>query len=299
MEKIRDITGVYGKIYSIAISLDSKFLISGSPWGHIFVIDMIKGKIYRRLRRHRKSVIGVAITHDGKYIVSVAADKTIKISELETKYLIRKIKIKGAPSRLALSPGDIYIFLGNMNNTIGMWEFATGRIGHTFIGHNSHVTAVAATPDGNNVISGSADRTIKIWDIVTGKLVRTLDGHLESVYEIIVTSDGNNIISGSFDKTIRIWDLKTGELIHTLVGHKMGPPTIALSPDGKYIFSGSPDKTINIWDFAKGTCIHSQFTKLLGTTAMAVSPNGKYLVNTDGSWFTVWDISKITKTFEL
>jgi WD40 repeat protein len=63
------------------------------------------------------------------------------------------------------------------DETIRLWDTATGELQQTLKGHLFSVNSVAFSPDGRIVASGSGDRTIRLWDTATGELQQTLEGH--------------------------------------------------------------------------------------------------------------------------
>ena len=174
---------------------------------------------------------------------------------------------------VAVSPKDKYIVSGSYDNTIRIWDFATGRqIGESIVEHYGIVRSVAFSPDGNRVVSGSDDRTIRIWDVATCKQIgEPLEGHTAEVLSVTFSPDGKRVVSGSWDHTIRIWDVATGKQIgEPLEGHTSGVTSVAVTfrRDGKRIVSGSWDNTIRIWDVVTGKQIGEP---LVGHTAGVLS----------------------------
>jgi NB-ARC domain/WD domain, G-beta repeat/APAF-1 helical domain len=168
--------------------------------------------LVRTLQGHSGSVYAVAVTADGRYVVS-----------------------------------------GSRDNTLRVWEVATGETKRTLQGHTESVSAVAATPDGRYVVSGSWDSTLRVWELATGETKRTLQGHTESVSAVAVTPDGRYVVSGSYDRTLRVWDLATGEIKRTLQRHTDFVHAVAVTPDGRYVVSGSwHDRTLRVWDLKGG-----------------------------------------------
>ena len=66
---------------------------------------------------------------------------------------------------LAFSPNGRYLASGGRDGTVSLYEMASGRVVHTFQGHDGWVFALAFTPDGRRLISGSQDGTALVWDV--------------------------------------------------------------------------------------------------------------------------------------
>ena len=150
------------------------------------------------LTGHSSHVNAIAVTPDGKTVISASTGSTIKIWDVETG--THKFTLKGQ-------------------------------------GHSNVVNAIAVTPDGKTVISGSDDKTIKIWDLRTGTEKFTVKGHSSYVKAIALTPDGKILISGSHDNTIKIWEIETGAEIATFTGESP-INCCAVAADGVTIVAG-------------------------------------------------------------
>ncbi|MBR8837823.1 MAG: WD40 repeat domain-containing protein [Stigonema ocellatum SAG 48.90 = DSM 106950] len=169
----------------IAISLDDTAVhaLAFSPNGQTLVTGSYrKIKVWRlsRLRRsktfaeppqllqsftgHSHVVRSLAVSADGKILVSGSRDKTIKIWQLETGELIHTLTgHRDEVYVITLSPDGQILASGSVDKTIKLWHLKTGELLGTFIGHAHTVTALAFTASGEILVSGSLDKTIKIW----------------------------------------------------------------------------------------------------------------------------------------
>jgi WD40 repeat protein len=153
---------------------------------------------------------------------------------------------------VAVTFDDRHVVSGSTDNTLRVWDLATGETKTTLRGHTGSVYAVAVTPDGRHVVSGSGDSTLRVWDLATGKSKTTLRGHSGPVNAVAVTPDGRHLVSGSTDSTLRVWDLATGETKTTLQGHTGSVRGVAVTPDGLHVVSSSGDNTLRVWDLKNG-----------------------------------------------
>ncbi|MEC4817515.1 MAG: WD40 repeat domain-containing protein [Scytonema sp. PMC 1069.18] len=157
--------------HSLALSPNGDTLITGSyrkikVWRIIRYEGIIDcdPQLLHSFSGHSHIVRSLAVSTDGKILVSGSRDKTIKIWQLETGELIRTLKgHRDGVYAIALSPDGQIIASGSADKTIKLWHMETGELLATFTGHAHTVTAVAFTASGELLVSGSLDKTIKIW----------------------------------------------------------------------------------------------------------------------------------------
>ncbi len=221
--------------------------------------ELPDGVTLRRVSRgHSGEVYALAVTPDGRQVVSGSQDKTLKVWDLEIGSELRTLSgHSGAVWAVAVTPDGRQVVSGSGDKTLKVWDLETGSELHTLSGHSDWVNAVAVTPDGRQVVSGSADKTLKVWDLETGSELHTLSGHSVTVFAVAVTPDGRQVVSGSGDKTLKVWDLETGSELHTLSGHSREVYAVAVTPDGRQVVSGSGDQTLKVWDLETGVELHS------------------------------------------
>ena len=75
-------------------------------------------------------------------------------------------------STCAVSPDGTWIVSAGRDQTLKVWDAATGTEVRTLTGHRGPVLACAISPDGTWIVSASADNTLKVWDAATGTETR-------------------------------------------------------------------------------------------------------------------------------
>ena len=201
----------------------------------------------RSLEGHTDRVWAVAVSPDGRFIVSGSDDRTVKVWELESGRLLRSLEgHTGRVRAVAVSPDGRFIVSGSDDRTVKVWELESGRLLRSLEGHTDWVRAVAVSPDGRFIVSGSDDHTVKVWEPESGRLLRSLEGHTGGVLAVAVSPDGRFIVSGSGDHTIRAWDLESGES-RMLFWNDAVILSLALSRDGRLLTCG--DAAGRVWMF--------------------------------------------------
>ncbi|PSB26206.1 hypothetical protein C7B82_20520 [Stenomitos frigidus ULC18] len=85
---------------------------------------------------------------------------------------------------VSFSPDGKTLASSSGDNTIKLWDVATGKALQTLTGHQDVVTSVRFSPDGKTLASGSGDKIIKLWDVATGKALQTFTGHQSLVISV-------------------------------------------------------------------------------------------------------------------
>ena len=172
-----------------------------------------------------------------------------------------------------------------------LWEVATGRKVRTFAGHGGAISTVAFSPDGRMALSGSWDKTVRLWEVETGRELRTFTADSMAVRSVAFSPDGQWALSGGMDRTLKLWEVATGRLVRTFTGHTEDVKSVAFSSDGQSVLSGSQDKTVRLWDMATGRGVRTFSGHANGVSAVAFSPNGQWALSTDSMAIRMWEVA--------
>lgn len=160
------------------------------------------------------------------------------------------------------------------DQTVKVWDAATGECLQTCKGSGNLVRSVAFSPDQSMLASGGDDQTVRIWDAQSGECLKILIGHENVVWAVQFNPKDGRLVSASADQTIRLWDARAGECLDIWRGHSNSVRTIAWSPDGKLLASSSFDRTIRLWDGQTGHCLKSLQGHSDSVWSVAWSPEG-------------------------
>ncbi|WP_437969798.1 NB-ARC domain-containing protein [Sorangium sp. So ce260] len=249
--------------------------------------------LVRTLEGHTADVYDVAVTAEGRFIISASSDTTLKVWDLATGQAIRTLKgHTDGVSSVAVTLDGRFAVSASWDRTLKVWDLAAEQAICTLKGHSGRVTSVAVTANGQLAISASWDKTIKVWDIAAGQVVHTLVGHRSNVTSITVTADGRFAVSASLDRTLIVWDVTTGEAIRTLTGHTPDITSVAVTADSRFAISASLNHTLTVWDIAAGQVSRTLHGHTGGVRDVAVTPNGRFAVSaSEDKTIIVWDLA--------
>jgi WD40 repeat protein len=103
----------------------------------------------------------VAVSPDGKHIVSGLSDKSVWVWDASTGAELKKLKgHTNWVTSVAFSPDGKHIVSGSNDNSVQVWDMSTGSELKELKGHTYSVKSVAFSPDGKHIVSGSYDKLV-------------------------------------------------------------------------------------------------------------------------------------------
>ena len=158
-KELRTFSGHTGAVVSVAFSPNGRFALSGGcdeknlfnycKQGSLKLWDVATAKELRSFTGHTDTVQSVALSPDGRFVLSGSGDKTLKLWELDTGKELRSFTgHTNLVSSVAFSPDGLLALSGSSDYTLKLWELYTGKELRSFSGHTNPVSSVAFSPDG-------------------------------------------------------------------------------------------------------------------------------------------------------
>jgi WD40 repeat protein/serine/threonine protein kinase len=246
--------------------------------------------------RHDESVRCVAVSPDGKRIVSGDLGGFVKIWDATTGVFLHGFRAHEKFIRcLAYSPTGEYFATGNSYSesqaAVKVWDARTGKELAKWVSNSSNISALAISPDGKQLVCSSG-RTFVTLDPLTGRELFQWEGP-DGAWGLTFTPDGQQLVEAAWIGKVRLWDVRARTCVRTLYDGKT-LQCMALSQDGRLVAAaleevgekGSP--TIFVWEVQTG----QQRLALAGQAgrSLVFNPDGTRLATggTDNS-VKIWD----------
>ena len=171
---------------------------------------------------------------------------------------------------VGFSPDGRTAFTASLDNTVRLWDVATGQAKGEPLEHRLHPNVVVFTADCTKVLTGDEAGVTQFWDAATGK--RSGPGllNIAPVCGLAISADSKTVltasrahhreyldrggsglarvgqISGPVQDTageIQLWDAGTGKRRGLPIMHSSPILAATFSPDGKTILAGCMDRT--------------------------------------------------------
>ena len=270
----------------------------------------VRGNVRKPPSQHTSEGIRVSFSPDGKYLISLGTNNTIRVRDIETGVAVKTlVGTDGYTQTIGRSPEGEYLGISiRYKDAVELWR--EGTIAR--FPHEMRVMTAEMSSDGTLLATGGRDNKVRLWDVETQKLHHTLSGHIAPIRALVFSPDGTLLVSSGGrnweeqpgddgttytlfnpdsveDRTAKVWDVATGENVATFK-HLGQVRAIAFSPDGTLLATsaGRTDiRSTKTWqDIATLSTVNA--------TSLAFSPDGtRIAVGMGGRQPTVqiWDVA--------
>src|SRR5690606_38370020 len=141
------------------------------PAGDIILWDVATGQeILRYPVEHTRTINSVAISPDGRNVLTASDDNTLILWDLETGQVLKRFAGHTDDVNIALfspDPSNPFVLSASDDATIILWDLNSAQPLRRFQGHTQPITGLNLSPDGKQMISATTGNTLIVWRIET------------------------------------------------------------------------------------------------------------------------------------
>jgi WD40 repeat protein len=159
--------GFRGYGYGLAFHPSGEQLIcSGDGNGSLEIWDLATRRKTELLRRHDMSILALALSQDGRTLVTGGMDYTIRLWDVATwRHIATATPQDDQLREVSFHPDGHIVASSSGDHTIRLWHVPTAEPAAILYGHTRYVDKHAFSPDGHVLVSGSADGTVRLWQL--------------------------------------------------------------------------------------------------------------------------------------
>lgn len=184
----------------------------------------------------------------------------------------------GSIARLAWSPDGAFVATASADNTMKLWDVASGRLAYTYRGHGSIVNAVAFSPDGAWIVTAAAmpDSSLHIIERRSGRMLRRLAGHTGGIQDFAFLPNGRLLSVADDGGQAILWDIATAKMLRKFSFADLGNlRSVAVLPSGDQAVLGSYGGHLGLVSLADGRVLRIYPKQEKEIARIVVHPDGR------------------------
>lgn len=241
--------GQRSRVTDVHLSTNGSKLASTSEDGTIWVWDAAAGVKLLELSAGA-AVSSVAFVLGDSRIAAGSEDGVVRLWSTGDGSLVEELAGHGgAVLCLAISRDGQWLASGSGgDNSLRVWNLATGQQEQVMLGHENAVCGAAFSPSHLELATVSDDGSLRIWNTGKGQcVIKAVMGSALPLKAVVFSPDGKLLACGGADAVVFLVDAKSCKSVAELLGHAASVSCVAFTEDGASVCSGSHDKSVRVW----------------------------------------------------
>lgn len=240
-----------------------------------------RSSLILELRGHEGEIDGVAVSPDGKLLLSWGEDGTARVWDISTGVEVAVSKHRERVSGALFDAGGLRILSWSEDGVARIWSASSGaEIASTT--HQGGVHGALFDATGKRVLSWAEDGVARVWNAETGAEIAASKGEPTESGGATFDDSGRRILSWS-GEIARVWDAATGVEMarsrHEVWEHSGGVDSASFDSTFRRVLSvGHDDGIVRVWDAATGAEISSSRYET-GSPGASFDPLGERVVS--------------------
>ncbi len=275
---------------NFAMSSDGTSLATSGNDGTLRVWDATTGQLTKTFIGHSHLVHQIEFSPSGHKLASASVDGTVRIWTIEGSSLLETIRPEQDRKILAISSDGKQAVSRLTDDSLGIWELATGKQNQVLSGFEAAVESVCFSPDGAWIATGDADGQLSLWASKTGDLAWQIAADSQPLLQVEFHPSGQQVATRVENGPVKLWNTSDGALVAQFAGHGGRMIDMAFSPDGESFATGDWSGQIQFWDLSSFQKRGELLTHPDSMRRFAYSPDGILLATIGQNTLSVWEV---------
>ncbi|MEM7535423.1 MAG: WD40 repeat domain-containing protein [Chloroflexota bacterium] len=192
-------------------------------------------------------VMQLRFSRDGKWLAGVGGTPIKVWDTTNSQYILTVGAANTEQVSIDFTPDSRTLYSGGQKGKLYQWDVTTGKLMHSWQGHDGMLQAIRLSHDGQTLVTGGMDHCVRLWHAPTRGLLQKWQGYSNRIWSICFHPTKYLLVCGSERGTIYVWDIHSDQPPIALVGHDNWVMTLCFHPTDPLLASGS-NGIINLWD---------------------------------------------------
>jgi serine/threonine protein kinase/WD40 repeat protein len=282
MTRVLCIQGSADRVWMATVDADHRLqvrdAISGQPAGPAVTLT--------------DSPVEGAISPDGRWLATLAADGTTSLWDLRTgKAQVLHVGRSQAIQRVVFDADSRVLFTQDAHAMIRLWDLTRPLVLPPPL-FSQPSTLVVLSDDPRWLFTTDFSQTGQVWEMATGKAVGKPVPLEQDVSQAAISADGGRIALLGADRLLRVWEVVASRWVGSPIGIRQPATHIGFSPDAQRLIISTAGQPAQVRLIETGALLALLSQDDWVITRARWDASGRLVLTTNGAGqVRVWDVA--------